>query len=148
MRLRKPEGAMEPRRSAGWASQGDHTGHLHASGHRPAEGRRPCEEESEQPAATHGTATSPAVGIFQPRKDLTVGMRIKAGEKIGAVDVLGVRQDVTAPIEGVVGASLVEPGEAVEYGQDLVRIELPERAGRDGERAGSPELIAVKGSQD
>jgi biotin carboxyl carrier protein len=31
---------------------------------------------------------------------------------------------VVAPADGVVGVSLVEPGQAVEYGQELVVIEL------------------------
>jgi biotin carboxyl carrier protein len=69
-------------------------------------------------------ATSPAVGIFQPRKDLTAGARVRAGDRLGAVDMLGVAQEVVAPIDGVVGTSLVEAGEAVEYGQDLVTIDF------------------------
>ena len=32
--------------------------------------------------------------------------------------------EVVAPSDGVVGASLVEPGDAVEYGQDLILIEV------------------------
>ena len=69
-------------------------------------------------------ATSPAVGIFQPRKDLTAGSRVLAGDRLGAVDMLGVAQEVVAPIDGVVGTSLVEPGDAVEYGQELIMIEF------------------------
>ena len=52
------------------------------------------------------------------------GTRVRAGDRIGHVDVLGVRQEVASPVDGIVGATLVEPGDAVEYGQDLVRIEL------------------------
>jgi biotin carboxyl carrier protein len=69
-------------------------------------------------------ATSPAVGIYQPRKDLTAGSRVRAGDRLGAVDMLGVAQEVVAPIDGVVGTSLVEAGDAVEYGQDLITIEF------------------------
>ena len=40
-----------------------------------------------------------------------------------------------APVNGIVGAGLVESGDAVEYGQELVWIEListpAERPGRD-----------------
>lgn len=71
-------------------------------------------------------ATSPAVGIYHPRRELTVGMHVRAGDRIGAVDILGVRQDVVAPVDGIIGSSLAEAGEAVEYGQELVRIELPQ----------------------
>jgi pyruvate/2-oxoglutarate dehydrogenase complex dihydrolipoamide acyltransferase (E2) component len=38
--------------------------------------------------------------------------------------MLGVPQDVVAPNDGLVGANLVEPGDAVEYGQGLVVIEF------------------------
>jgi biotin carboxyl carrier protein len=69
-------------------------------------------------------ATSPAVGIFQPRKDLSSGSRVRAGDRLGAVDMLGVAQEVVAPIDGVVGTSLVEAGDAVEYGQELITIEF------------------------
>ncbi len=69
-------------------------------------------------------ATSPAVGIFNPGAKGASGTRVRSGDVLGTVDVLGVRQDVQAPADGVVGATLVEAGMAVEYGQDLFRIEL------------------------
>lgn len=68
-------------------------------------------------------ATSPAVGIYRPRMDLAVGDRVRSGDRLGAVDMLGVAQEVLAPVDGKVGASLAEPGDAVEYGQDLILIE-------------------------
>lgn len=74
--------------------------------------------------ASRSVATSPAVGVFQPRADLATGSRVRSGDRLGAVDMLGIAQEVVAPIDGVVGASLVEPGEAVEYGQELIRIEF------------------------
>ncbi len=136
-RLRKPDGvtASEKGRHAGWSASttqasGVHAGHAHAAGRGPAEGpRRPCDEEDEAPPPDPKRAmvTSPAVGIYHPRRDLTVGMRVRAGDKIGTVDVLGIREEVASPVDGVVGASLVESGDAVEYGQELVRIELPGR---------------------
>jgi biotin carboxyl carrier protein len=73
-------------------------------------------------------ATSPAVGIYQPRTEARAGTRVRAGDRIGSVDMLGVPQDVVAPADGIVGASLAESGEAVEYGQELVVIELTSRA--------------------
>jgi biotin carboxyl carrier protein len=69
-------------------------------------------------------ATSPAVGIFQPGSRAASGTRVRAGDTLGAVDVLGVPQEVLAPVDGIVGSTLVEAGMAVEYGQELVRIEL------------------------
>lgn len=69
-------------------------------------------------------ATSPAVGIFQPGARAAAGTRVRAGDSLGAVNVLGVPQDVLAPADGIVGPTLVEADTAVEYGQDLIRIEL------------------------
>ena len=69
-------------------------------------------------------ATSPAVGIYQPRAEARAGTRVRAGDRIGVVDMLGVPQEVVAPMDGLVGASLVEAGDAVEYGQALVVIEF------------------------
>jgi acetyl-CoA carboxylase biotin carboxyl carrier protein len=73
---------------------------------------------------SRNVATSPAVGVFQPRKDLTAGARVRAGDRLGAVDMLGIAQEVVSPVDGVVGVSLVEAGDAVEYGQELVVIEF------------------------
>lgn len=69
-------------------------------------------------------ATSPAVGIYLPRAEARAGTRVRAGDRLGMVDMLGVPQEVVAPRDGLVGASLVEAGEAVEYGQELVVIEF------------------------
>ena len=69
-------------------------------------------------------ATSPAVGIYQPRSELTPGTRVRAGDRLGSVNMLGVPQEVVAPADGVVGAPYADPGDAVEFGQDLVAIEL------------------------
>ena len=77
-------------------------------------------------------ATSPAVGVFQPRSEAQSGTRVRAGDRLGGIDVLGVSQAVLAPVDGVVGASLVEPGDAVEYGQELIVIELAMAPAADG----------------
>jgi biotin carboxyl carrier protein len=69
-------------------------------------------------------ATSPAVGIFRPRPEARAGTRVRAGDRLGSVDMLGVAQEVVSPSDGVVGASLVEAGDAVEYGQELILIEF------------------------
>ena len=46
--------------------------------------------------------------------------------------MLGIPQEVLAPADGILGASLVEAGQAVEYGQELIVIEL---AGRTADRS-------------
>jgi biotin carboxyl carrier protein len=69
------------------------------------------------------TVTSPQVGYFTPRAGLEIGARVQKGDLLGHIDVLGVRHDVDATADGVVGRLLAEPGEAVEYGQPLVRVD-------------------------
>ena len=93
------------------------------AGHRPIDG-------GGEPHRV--VATSPAVGVFQPRADLSAGSRVRNGDRLGAVDMLGIPQEVIAPADGILGASLVEAGQAVEYGQELVVIEL---AGRTADRS-------------
>jgi biotin carboxyl carrier protein len=80
--------------------------------------------DASRPDPARTVATSPAVGIYHPRTEAQAGTRIRAGDRLGTVDMLGVPQDVVAPVDGLVGASLVETGDAVEYGQDLVVIEF------------------------
>jgi biotin carboxyl carrier protein len=149
VRLRRPYGSApgEGRRASDRPSrtQPGHEGHGH--GRAAPEGRRASRASSGASGITAGTgaasastngtgdadpvpdrsrsiATSPAVGIFQPGARATSGTRVRAGDSLGAVNVLGVPQDVLAPMDGIVGATLVETGTAVEYGQDLIRIEL------------------------
>ena len=78
----------------------------------------------DEPRSTRTVATSPAVGVYQPRPELRLGTKVRSGDRLGAVDMLGIAQEVVAPADGLVGPSLVEPGQAVEYGQELVVIEL------------------------
>jgi biotin carboxyl carrier protein len=157
IRVRRPaDGASSlNRRASERASraQPGHTGHGHPpagfeghrggrSGHGSTNGSTPAASDGAPahrdagPAAGHRTvATSPAVGVFQPRSELTPGTRVRRGDRHGAVDVLGIPQEVVAPSDGILGASLAEAGQAVEYGQDLIVIELAARtADRAAER--------------
>ena len=120
VRLRRPGGpATRDRRASDRVSERT-TERAHQSSPRASHAIAHATTRSD----SRSVATSPAVGIFQPRKDLTAGARVRAGDRLGAVDMLGVAQEVVAPIDGVVGTSLVEAGEAVEYGQDLITIEF------------------------
>lgn len=111
-----------------------------ATGRRVAGRSRPPTEQAAPPGRTaslaavgpglplavadrRAPALSPAVGYFSPLASLTAGAAVRSGDVLGHVDVLGVRQDVVAPADGVVGRYLAEAGEAVEYGQELVRLE-------------------------
>jgi biotin carboxyl carrier protein len=143
-RLRMPApGATAAARSAD--AHGAHVTARPAAAHVRTDDRerrlRPEAEVVEEPGRV--TAKSPAVGIYNPRRDLVVGVRVRAGDRIGTVNVLGVGQDVVSPVDGTIGSSLAEAGEAVEYGQDLVRIELPERT--PPSEADAPQLAGVAG---
>jgi biotin carboxyl carrier protein len=67
--------------------------------------------------------TSPAVGYYVARDGLTIGSTVRATDAIGHIDVLGVRVEVVAPEDGLISAMDAEPGEAVEYGQTVARLE-------------------------
>ena len=106
-----------------------------AVGPGPAAGGSSETSPRKDPRPGRAVATSPAVGVYQPRAETRPGTRVRAGDRLGAVDMLGVAREVVAPSDGLVGASLVEPGQAVEYGQELVVIELAGGAGASGGRA-------------
>lgn len=78
--------------------------------------------------ADRSLVVSPAVGYFQPIEGLEVGRSFRTGDVIGHIDVLGIRHDVVAPADGVLGRVHAEPGEAVEYGQEIARVDrVPSR---------------------
>ena len=83
----------------------------------------PATESASGVGPSRLVATSPAVGYFRPRGDLRAGMKVRAGDRIGSVDVLGIGQDLVAPGDGLIGATLVAPGEPVEYGQAIIVLE-------------------------
>jgi biotin carboxyl carrier protein len=88
-------------------------------------------------------ATSPAVGYYIANERAPVGKAVAAGDVLGWVEVLGVRQEVVAPRDGVVGRLLAEAGQAVEYGQELVIIDPVRRtADAAGAAASTPGGVA------
>jgi len=162
VRLRRPPGAngsLHGRRSTDRPSraQPGHAEHGHApaalEGHRGAPGweglgltpvgpGRPIGNATGDGRAHRAVATSPAVGIFQGRPEMRPGTKVRAGDRLGFVDVLGVRQEVVSPVDGLVGATLVDAGEAVEYGQELIRIELAASASPASSATGGSSVSA------
>jgi len=122
------EGHRSGRSVGASQSTGSPTGSTAGSGAASAAtngtGLRPGARNDGADERSRSIAASPAVGYFHPGPRAASGTRVRAGDSLGTVDVLGVRQDVTAPADGVVGQTLVEAGTAVEYGQDLIRLEL------------------------
>jgi biotin carboxyl carrier protein len=82
-----------------------------------------------------GMVSAPAVGYYVPREEVRVGLAVTSGDLLGWVDVLGVRQEIVAPVSGTVGRLLVEPGQAVEYGQELLQVDPGPPSGRGGQDA-------------
>ncbi|MGK2849926.1 MAG: acetyl-CoA carboxylase biotin carboxyl carrier protein [Candidatus Limnocylindrales bacterium] len=140
VRLRRPSGSVPASggRRRERSDRADRADRAESSGDRTAERAaerpgRPGHHASDGPSArsaSRSVATSPAVGIYRPRTDLAAGTRVRAGDRLGAVDMLGIPQEVVAPVDGIVGASLAESGDAVEYGQELLVVEFAPSADR------------------
>jgi len=128
VRLRRPATAnvKKPPERAGRGSS--HGGHPTVASLTPVGPGRDGRDGRDGADPRRSVATSPAVGIFQPRAEARAGTKVRAGDRLGSVDMLGIPQEVVAPSDGVVGASLVEPGDAVEYGQELILIEFASTA--------------------
>ena len=136
VRLRRPADGQPPTRARRPAerSTGDRPerGPDRSNERAPRTLHRPLEAKTAR-TQSRAVATSPAVGIYRPRADLAVGARVRAGDRVGAVDILGVAQEVVAPVDGILGSSLVESGDAVEYGQEILVIEFtPNPASNNG----------------
>jgi biotin carboxyl carrier protein len=123
IRLRRPSGSAPAARRADRPRLGSH-GPTSALAHAPGTGAPAAASRvaAEAPAGPERVAaTSPAVGVFRPVS--AVGTRVRAGDRIAIVDLLGIPQDVVAPIDGIVAEVLPQAGDAVEYGEEVVLIE-------------------------
>lgn len=90
--------------------------------HKPAAVAHAADVQSRREPA-RGRISSPAVGYFTPRDGIALGSKLRKGDLVGVVDMLGVRQDVVSPSDGVLKELDVESGQAVEYGQAVGRVE-------------------------
>ena len=70
-----------------------------------------------------GQVKSVAVGYFTLRDGVALGSKVRSNDIIGFVDVLGVRQEIVSPTDGVLKGLEVESGQAVEFGQVIGRVE-------------------------
>jgi acetyl-CoA carboxylase biotin carboxyl carrier protein len=86
-----------------------------------ADARQPAAAQRSEP--DHNLVSSPAVGYFVPREGVAPGAAVRSGDLIGHIDVLGVQQEVVVPADGIVTRVEVEPGQAVEYGEPIARLE-------------------------
>jgi biotin carboxyl carrier protein len=66
-------------------------------------------------------AVSPTVGMFKP--GVPAGTRVRAGDRIATVDLLGIALDVVAPIDGLVAEVYPQAGDGVEYGEEIALVQ-------------------------
>lgn len=93
-------------------------------GGAPAAARPPAASEPAEPRDPHRvSATAPAVGVF--RAIGKIGGRVRQGDRIAVVDLLGIAQPVEAPADGILVEFLVESGEPVEYGEEVAVVAEP-----------------------
>jgi acetyl-CoA carboxylase biotin carboxyl carrier protein len=66
---------------------------------------------------------SPLVGYYQPAKlPLEIDRPVKPGEVVAGIAALGLVTEVESQVSGIVVEVLVEPDQAVEFGQPLARV--------------------------
>lgn len=127
IRLRRPVGPSSNGASASLADASGAAGGAKST--NAAERSRAAEpglRPAERPARAdlpRGLVTAVAVGYFTPRDGVAAGASVHRGDVIGFVDVLGVRQEVVSPLDGILRELDVEPGQAVEFGQPIGRVE-------------------------
>ncbi|MBI3911714.1 MAG: biotin/lipoyl-binding protein [Armatimonadetes bacterium] len=82
----------------------------------------------EKPAPAPATVRARMVGIFRDTSPpAQVGDRVAAGQTLGHIESMRILNPITAEVAGVVEEVLVEDGDPVEYGQELlVLTTLPE----------------------
>jgi acetyl-CoA carboxylase biotin carboxyl carrier protein len=91
--------------------------------HKPAAVAHAADQQPPRREPVRGQVKSPAVGYFTLHDGVSVGSTVRASDSLGFVDVLGVRQEVVSPADGVLKSLEVESGQAVEFGQVIGRVE-------------------------
>jgi biotin carboxyl carrier protein len=98
--------------------------------------RKPKKKESSNLAPSFEVATTEpkvntkpvkagSVGIFRTIGGmLELDSQVTAGETLGTIVALGLSNDVTTTVNGVIREVRVEDGQAVEYGQVIALVEI------------------------
>lgn len=87
------------------------------------------ENIDEASQTTGNLVKSPIVGTFYAQKApdeppfVKVGDQVQAGDVLFIIESMKLMNEVTSEYDGVISEILVKNGEAVEYGQPLMRIE-------------------------
>ncbi|WP_456338815.1 acetyl-CoA carboxylase biotin carboxyl carrier protein [Fervidibacter sacchari] len=95
--------------------------------HRSEE-QRSVTSEQRQETSPYVAVTSNWVGIVRRLKNgkplVQVGDNVKRGQTLCWVDSLGVQNEVRSPVAGRVVEIFVEDGQPVEFGQQLMLVEV------------------------
>lgn len=71
---------------------------------------------------------SPIVGTFYASKEeggsplVTEGMEVKKDTVVGIIEAMKLMNEITAGADGIISEIMVENGELVEYGQEIMKI--------------------------
>jgi len=96
-------------------------------GDTPAGGQPAAGADGERLPAGH-IVTSPMVGTFYQASSpgakpfVAVGQRVQVGDTVCIIEAMKILNQIEADHAGVIGATLVENGQPVEYGQPLFVI--------------------------
>jgi acetyl-CoA carboxylase biotin carboxyl carrier protein len=99
-----------------------------SGGAAPAEVVPSAAAEPGPPPDPRHRVLSPLVGTFRLAEKpggkplVEVGMRVEAGQTVGIIDVLGIKNPVPADVAGVVEEILVADGQRVQFDQPLLVI--------------------------
>jgi len=92
------------------------------------EEKRVVATEQRQEASPYAPVTSNWVGIVRRLKNgkplVQVGDNVRRGQTLCWVDSLGVQNEVRSPVTGRVVEIFVEDGQTVEFGQQLMLVEI------------------------
>lgn len=97
----------------------------------------PKPEKKEEETFTYSSIRSPIVGRFHSsmgsdRPALVVeGGKVVVGQRVAVVEAMKIKKEVFSAVTGMVVKISVQDGDAVEYGQELFRVE-PQREAQPG----------------
>ena len=75
--------------------------------------------------------------------ELAVESVVQAGDRLAVVDLLGIPQDVTAPIDGTLVEVFAQAGEAVEYGEEVAVVEAASASAPETDGTGAADQDGV-----
>jgi biotin carboxyl carrier protein len=129
--IREGEWRVRVRRPAGVATRRERTYRATLPIVAPQPARSASAADASDPE--QAVAISPAVGMF--KAGVPVGTRVRAGDRIATVDLLGIALDVVAPIDGTLTEVYPQSGDGVEYGEEIALVEADAPVPEDATQA-------------